>query len=124
MAYPPTVYFSEEDILPVVPKRVIHDSDVLVRVLVFVDDNDMPNEIVLTTDSWTCQHCVIKYDWNWIYIIFVTQCINEILKSAILYRITSLAEYFLFVFQRIYFIWRRYRRRDIINTDKLSVVLL
>lgn len=93
----------KEYILPVVPKLVIYDVNVLVRVLVFVDDNDMSNEIVLTTDSWTCQHCVIKYDWNWIYIIFITQCINEILKSVILYRITSLAEYFLFVFQRIYF---------------------
>ena len=46
------------------PKLVIYDIDVLVRILVFVDDNDMSNEIVLTTDSWTCHHCVIKYDWN------------------------------------------------------------
>ena len=95
----------KEYILPVVPKLVIYDVNVLVRILVLVDNNDMPNEGVLTTDSWTCQHCVIKYDWNWIYIIFITQCINEILKSAILYRITSLAEYFLFVFQRIYFLY-------------------
>ena len=88
----------KEYILPVVPKFVIYDVNVLVRILVLVDNNDMPNEVVLITDSWTCQHCVIKYDWNWIHIIFIAQCINEILKSAILYRITSLAEYFLFVF--------------------------
>ena len=62
----------KEYILPVVPKLVIYDVNVLVRILVLVDNNDMSNEIVLTTDSWTCQHCVIKYDWNWIYFIFIT----------------------------------------------------
>lgn len=83
------------------PKLVIYDVNVLVRILVFVDNNDMSNEIVLTTDSWTCQHCVIKYDWNWIHIVFITQSINEILKSAILYRITSLTEVFFRCFNRI-----------------------
>lgn len=85
----------KEYILPVMPKLVIYDVNVFVLVLFFVDNNDMSNKVVLTTDSWTCQHCVIKYDWNWIHIIFITQSINEILESAILYRITSLAEYFL-----------------------------
>ena len=85
----------KEYILPVMPKLVIYDIDIFVLVLVFVDNNDMSNEVVLTTDSWACQHCVIKYNWNWIHIVFITQCINEILESVILYRITSLAEYFL-----------------------------